>query len=44
MVTAGSAAVSGLDRYHETTHLGRFSYAVDRPLEVLHDVLTGWDV
>jgi flavin reductase (DIM6/NTAB) family NADH-FMN oxidoreductase RutF len=42
--TAGTAAVSGLDGYHATTPLGRFSYAKpDRPVEVLHDVLTGWD-
>ena len=41
---AGSAAISGLDGYHSTTHLGRLSYAKpDRPVEVLHDVLTGWD-
>lgn len=41
--TAGTAAVSGLDGYHATTPLGRFSYAKpDRPVEVLHDVLTGW--
>lgn len=42
--TAGTAAVSGLDGYHATTPLGRFSYAKpDRPVEVLHDMLTGWD-
>ena len=41
---AGSATVSGLDGYHATAHLGRYSYAKpDRPVEVLHDVLTGWD-
>jgi len=41
---AGSATISGLDGYHATTHLGRLSYAKpDRPVEVLHDVLTGWD-
>ena len=41
---AGSATISGLDGYHSTTHLGRLSYAKpDRPVEVLHDVLTGWD-
>ena len=40
---AGSATISGLDGYHATTHLGRLSYAKpDRPVEVLHDVLTGW--
>lgn len=40
---AGSATISGLDGYHSTTHLGRLSYAKpDRPVEVLHDVLTGW--
>ena len=44
LVAAGSAAISGLDGYHETTHLGRFSYAKpDRCVEVLHKVLTGWD-
>ena len=44
LVTAGSATISGLDGYHATTHLGRLSYAKpDRPVEVLHDVLTGWD-
>lgn len=42
--TAETAAISGLDGYHATTHLGRFSYAKpDRPVEVLHDVLTGWN-
>lgn len=40
---AGSATISGLDGYHATTHLGRLSHAKpDRPVEVLHDVLTGW--
>ena len=40
---AGTAAVSGLDGYHATTHLGRFSYAKpDLSVEVLHDVLAGW--
>ena len=44
LVTVGSATISGLDGYHATTHLGRLSYAKpDRPVEVLHDVLTGWD-
>lgn len=40
---AGTAAISGLDGYHDTRHLGRLSYAkTDRNVEVLKDVLTGW--
>lgn len=40
---AGTAAISGLDGYHDTRHLGRLSYAkTDREVEVLKDVLTGW--
>jgi len=40
---AGTTAISGLDGYHDTTHLGRLSYAkVDREVEVLSDVMRGW--
>ena len=40
---AGTAAISGLDGYHDTRHLGRLSYAkTDREVEVLKDVLKGW--
>ena len=41
---AGTAAISGLDGYHETQHLGRFSYAkVGKEVDVLTDVMTGWN-
>ena len=40
---AGTAAISGLDGYHTTTHLGRLSYAkVDKDVELLSEVMTGW--
>ena len=40
---AKTAAVSGLDGYHDTRHLGRLSYAkTDRDVDVLEDVLQGW--
>lgn len=40
---ARTTAISGLDGYHDTTHLGRLSYAkVDREVEVLSDVMRGW--
>jgi flavin reductase (DIM6/NTAB) family NADH-FMN oxidoreductase RutF len=40
---AQTAAISGLDGYHDTRYLGRLSYAKPgRELEVLHDVLKGW--
>ena len=40
---AGTTAISGLDGYHDTTHLGRLSYAkVGREVEVLTDVMRGW--
>ena len=41
---AGTAAISGLDGYHETQHLGRLSYAkVGKEVDVLTDVMTGWN-
>ena len=41
---AGTAAISGLDGYHGTQHLGRLSYAkVEKEVDVLTDVMTGWN-
>ncbi|MEC8368950.1 MAG: flavin reductase [Bacteroidota bacterium] len=41
---AGTTAISGLDGYHDTTHLGRFSYAkVGKEVAVLTDVMAGWN-
>jgi flavin reductase (DIM6/NTAB) family NADH-FMN oxidoreductase RutF len=40
---AGTTAISGLDGYHDTRHLGRLSYAkVGKEVEVLTDVMAGW--
>ena len=41
---AGTAAISGLDGYHDTQHLGRLSYAkVGKEVDVLTDVMAGWN-
>lgn len=41
---ARTAAISGLDGYHDTRHLGRLSYAkVDTEVKVLTDVMVGWN-
>jgi len=41
---AGTTAISGLDGYHDTAHLGRLSYAkVDKEVELLTDVMAGWN-
>ena len=41
---AGTTAISGLDGYHDTQHLGRLSYAkVGKKVEVLTDVMAGWN-
>ena len=41
---AGTAAISGLDGYHDTRHLGRLSYAkVGKEVDVLTDVMAGWN-
>ena len=41
---AGTTAISGLDGYHDTTHLGRLSYAkVGKEVDVLTDVMAGWN-
>ena len=41
---AGTAAISGLDGYHDTRHLGRLSYAkVGGKVEILTDVMVGWN-
>ena len=41
---AGTTAISGLDGYHDTTHLGRLSYAkVGQEVDVLTDVMVGWN-
>ena len=40
----GTTVISGLDGYHETTHLGRLSYAkVGKDVDVLTDVMAGWN-
>ncbi|MBL93283.1 MAG: flavin oxidoreductase [Myxococcales bacterium] len=41
---AESLTISGLDGYHQTTSLGRLSYAkVDQPVQVITDRLKGWE-
>ena len=41
---AGTTAISGLDGYHNTKHLGRLSYAkVGKEVDVLTNVMTGWN-
>lgn len=41
---AGTTTISGLDGYHDTTHLGRLSYAkVGKEVELLTDVMAGWN-
>ena len=41
---ARTAAISGLDGYHDTRHLGRLSYAkVGKEVKVLTEVMVGWN-